>query len=376
MSLDDIHLSDPFDPTADLSQLVDPYQTYTVRKYAFLGVNWYGIQLRDPPAFKDLPSSVSPDATRRILIVKDDTPSYIYSEAAFTTPPATNQFRADYNNVNPADASLIANMRSTGLIQFNPTEENQIVRVNYWRTGPGVHDEGLRQILNGLIVSGSMYATGFFHPGFPNWQVFTASGNWTVPANITKAFVTVIGGGGGGGGGIGTGFADAGDVWYGGGGGGGGGRALKIVTPLTPGDVITITVGAGGTAGSATLDNAGNGGSSSFGVHVSATGGAKGRGNATNIGGDSGVGVDGDINDRLGDGAPGDVFPKSADTHDGGAHGGMGGGPGGQAGRGYGLADAGHIGAGYGGGGGGGGANANAVAAGGAGKSGLVIVRW
>jgi hypothetical protein len=103
--------------------------------------------------------------------------------------------------------------------------------------------------------------------GVPNVQVFTSSGTFTVPAGITRAKVTVVGGGG-------SGAAGAG------GGGGGGGTAIEIVTGLTPAGTVTVTVG-------------GVAGTSSFGAYCSATGGAT---VASIVGGAGGVGSGGDIN--------------------------------------------------------------------------------
>jgi hypothetical protein len=69
--------------------------------------------------------------------------------------------------------------------------------------------------------------------------------------------------------------------------GGGGGFALKIITGLTPGTSVTITIGDGGGP-----YNPGTGGTSSFGTYVSATGGK----NAASGGTPGGVGSGGDIN--------------------------------------------------------------------------------
>jgi len=108
----------------------------------------------------------------------------------------------------------------------------------------------------------------------PRAQVFTASGTFTVPAGITSVRVKVFGGGGGGlgatsGGGCSGTPGAPGSV---------GGLAVAIVTGLTPGGTVSVTVGGGGAGG--TANNAGQsvtaagGGTSSFGTFVTATGGA------------------------------------------------------------------------------------------------------
>lgn len=155
---------------------------------------------------------------------------------------------------------------------------------------------------DGTIVSaGSIKATatGFIFPdnttqstaaaGGTSGQVFATPGTFsgasgfTVPAGVTAVKVTVIGGGGGGG--------SASNNSSAGGGGGGGGMAVKWVTGLTPGDQITVTVGAGGSAASA-------GGTSSFAAYCSATGGSGGTSNVTGSsgGGAGGAGSGGDLN--------------------------------------------------------------------------------
>lgn len=70
--------------------------------------------------------------------------------------------------------------------------------------------------------------------------VFTASGSWVVPAGVTSVSAVVIGGGGGG-------------IGNANGGCGGSGGDLRTFNNLavTPGETLTITVGAGGTGGTA-----------------------------------------------------------------------------------------------------------------------------
>ena len=120
---------------------------------------------------------------------------------------------------------------------------------------------------NVLASNGTTWSSTTIQTGFSNVQVFTSSGTFTVPAGITRAKVTVVGGGGSGASGVG-------------GGGGGGGTAIEIVTGLTPGGTVTVTVG-------------GVAGTSSFGAYCSATGGAT---VASIVGGAGGVGSGGDIN--------------------------------------------------------------------------------
>ncbi len=200
-------------------------------------------------------------------------------------------------------------------------------------------------------------------PGYAALQAFTASGVFVIPAGVTRAKVTVIGAGGAGG----T------HATLPGGGGGAGAQAVKIVTGLSPGQTIAVTVGASGASPSTASPSAGgSGGTSSFGPIVSATGGLGGGGGtaaATNTGGAGGLAFGGDINSG---GSSGTDALASA------ARGGDGGGPG--AGRGGTGQTSGVTAGGYGGGGGGGGASqpngAGSGSQGGSGGPGLVIVEF
>jgi hypothetical protein len=184
---------------------------------------------------------------------------------------------------------------------------------------------------NVLASNGTTWASTTIQIGFSNVQVFTSNGTFTVPAGITRAKVTVIGGGGSGASGVG-------------GGGGGGGTAIKIVTGLTPAGTVTVTVG-------------GVAGTSSFGSYCSATGGAT----VTSIvGGAGGVGSSGDIN-LTGGGGGGGGTTGSFNVYGTGGASSIGGG-------GYGSVNsAGGNGGNYGGGG---------ASGGGTGAGGIVIVEY
>lgn len=171
-------------------------------------------------------------------------------------------------------------------------------------------------------------------------ETFTTIGTttWTVPPCVTEITVKVWGAGGGGGGTSShqTGSGDPYEACTGGGGGGGGGYAQRTYN-VTPGDVYSIVVGAGGTIGIGTNNNGpagngGTGGTSTFsgpataipGV-LTATGGTGGGGaTADNTGGNGhigdngaggagGVGSNGSLNASGGSGSGGS---NSGSCHD------------------------------------------------------------
>jgi len=105
---------------------------------------------------------------------------------------------------------------------------------------------------------------------FGNGQIelFPESGTFTVPTGVSKVRVRVWGGGGGN---LGS----------------GGGFAMKVVD-LGGTTSVVVTVGAGGLQNGST-----DGGTSSFGSYVSATGGKSGT---STVGQQGGIGTGGDIN--------------------------------------------------------------------------------
>lgn len=129
-------------------------------------------------------------------------------------------------------------------------------------------------------------------PGFGSGVLgFNTSGTFSVPAGVTQVEVEVWGGGAGS-------FASVPGLPSGG--GAGGGYARKLVTELVPGQLISVTVGTGGSAGNTTGSAPSGGGTSSFGQLVSATGGSLNYlasvTQPINGGTPAGVGVGGDSN--------------------------------------------------------------------------------
>lgn len=110
-----------------------------------------------------------------------------------------------------------------------------------------------------LVSNGSSAPTWGSAGGQLQAALFSTSGTWTAPANVTRVKVTVIGGGGAGG--------------FSGQTGGRGGYGFNYYT-VVPLNAYAVTVGLGGVAGTYASGTAG--GSSSFGAFITATGGAGG----------------------------------------------------------------------------------------------------
>lgn len=206
---------------------------------------------------------------------------------------------------------------------------------------------------------------------------YTSSGSFTVPAGVTTIYLSACGGGGGGG------FSGttSSSVSGGGGGGGAGQSCLRATYTVTPGQVISFTVGAGGGSG-------GNGTSTVVGSLITLLGGfSGGAGGAGSVGTASGgaggagspSGCDGaDAGNTAGAGGSGGAGASSPFGGGGrAARSGFGGAPFSGAGAG---GSASSPGSGYGGGGGGAGGQTSAGtqtgAPGGAGAPGLVIFEW
>ena len=116
--------------------------------------------------------------------------------------------------------------------------------------------------------------------GLIGCQFFTASGTYTKTAGTTHIRVQLVGGGGGG-----SGHCES---------GGAGGYSEKIIDARSI-TTVTVTIGGGG-GGVAYSSTGGRGGTTSFGSHLSATGGHGANANGGHSGGFGGIGSGGQVN--------------------------------------------------------------------------------
>lgn len=193
-------------------------------------------------------------------------------------------------------------------------------------------------------------------------QFLKSGTTYTRATGCVNALVVARGGGGAGGGAAATNGSA-------GGGGGQGGLSIKWIAPSAS---ETYAIGAGGTAGSAGA--AGNaGGNTTFGAHVTASGGSGGAAGTSSTGGAGGAGGAASSGDLNVPGEPGegrDYFGSSGVA----LRGGQGGGEGAGLGAAPSAGAAGSAATANTGGGGGGGASGGSSVAGGAGGSGYIIV--
>ena len=90
--------------------------------------------------------------------------------------------------------------------------------------------------------------SGFLTPAAKGQDRFTADGSFTVPAGVTRLWISGVAGGGGGSGGAGQ-RSSLGNFVYLGSGGGSGQAVFKKGVVVVPGQVIPITIGLGGAGG-------------------------------------------------------------------------------------------------------------------------------
>jgi hypothetical protein len=123
----------------------------------------------------------------------------------------------------------------------------------------------------------------------PIIRTYTSNAIWTKPPGLKYIVVEMVGGGGGGGG----------CYNYGGGAGAAGGYSKKIISTSALSSTESVTVGLSGSGGAPQLPG-GDGGTTSFGSHCSATGGQGGKAQTSLIyttdGSLGGISIGGDLN--------------------------------------------------------------------------------
>jgi hypothetical protein len=129
--------------------------------------------------------------------------------------------------------------------------------------------QGAGKVLTSDASGNASWQSSSAGGAFSNMQVYATAGTFTftIPAGITKILVEVWGAGGGGG----VASTSLGNVALGGGGGGYG----KDIFTVSSGTQYVVTVGLGGVAGTVSA-HGGNGGASSLGTIITASGGIGG----------------------------------------------------------------------------------------------------
>lgn len=180
----------------------------------------------------------------------------VYGEAweEVAADPSQGQYWPDYTTQADNDENW-----NTGTLKFNSADAGKKVAVSY---------QGMGALMDGRALG-------------TRCQVFTANGVFVVPPRVYTLYVTLCGGGGGGAGVDGS----STDYVKTSGGGGGAEAKIKREVSVTPGDSITITIGAGGSGGASGANSGSAGGASSFGAHLSTSGGS---GGTTSAGGAAG----------------------------------------------------------------------------------------
>jgi hypothetical protein len=179
-------------------------------------------------------------------------------------------------------ASTQRNIKGVSIWNDSTTTSNQVTVI---------HTDGTTAVdliqmslppLSGLqYVDGQGWSTyGDTRP--TNVQTFSASGTWAKPTNFNARVVLVRVWGAGGGGGGGSSLATA-TVTKGGGGGGGGCLIERIFLASDLANDVSVTIGAGGSAGTGAAaggsgGDGGVGGNTTFGSLLTGYGGGGGRG--------------------------------------------------------------------------------------------------
>ena len=183
-----------------------------------------------------------------------------------------------------------------GELTIDTDKDTAVVHDNYQAGGFPLLREDLNNLANNSIAISKITASGTYgqvvqvndaatgleiaEHGAISCQTFSASGTWNKPTGIRYVRVQLVGAGGGGGG-----HGES---------GGAGGYSEKIIDVRSISSV-TVTIGSGG-GGVVYHNAAGNGGTSSFGSHLSGAGGYGAVRHFSHSGGGGGGGSGGNVN--------------------------------------------------------------------------------
>ena len=191
-----------------------------------------------------------------------------------------------------------------GELTIDTDKDTAVVHDNYQAGGFPLLREDLNNLATGAVTAAKLSTNSGTYgqtlqvnnagtaievgeSGLIGCQVFTSSGTYTKTAGTTHIRVQCQGGGGGA-----SGYAE---------GGGAGGYSEKIIDARA---ITTVTVTIGGAGGGVAYSGQGsNGGASSFGSHLSASGGNGANSWQSHSGGRPGLGSGGNFNQYGGGGA-------------------------------------------------------------------------
>ncbi len=320
--------------------------------------------------------------------------NFVSNIASGTQPYATTSTTLNTNlNADMTDGVNVASLTGTRLLRYNSTGtqiENAAVTESSGALAGITTISMSGQLTNTLTTGTSPFSVtsttvntnfnadlldGYSASAIPGTlvgrTVYTATGNYTSSAGVTKAFIEIVGGGGGGGG--------TNNVAGGAGGGGGSGAYSCKLFTVTPSTAYAFTIGAAGTGTSGAAGGAGGATTITIVTAMTAPGGAGGAylagSTAIKFTAGGAGGVPGTGGDTMRAGMPGG-FGSTSTVITVQASGSVGTSQfgGGGAGRPTNSAGAGNAGTGYGAGGGGSTSTTTTAYAGGVGTDGAVVV--
>lgn len=187
---------------------------------------------------------------------------YIFggSQTVTISTATSSSYEIKFDNILPASRKIMT-IDENGIVQYAVDVDNSTIEIA--TNTIQVKDLGI------TFAKLSTSLQQAFTNQTSTIQTITASGSFVVPSNVNKIRILACGGGGGGGGGGASLVAQG----AGGGAAGGSGAVLSMAeVATTPGESVTITIGAGGVAGAGVP--AGNGTAGSAGGNTTVVGAA------------------------------------------------------------------------------------------------------